>query len=260
MFDSHCHLDFPELSPNLRQHLDQARAGGVRGWFVPGCHVDQWESLPDLVALTSEIFVGIGQHPYWSQGVTDVPQLIERANRAARELGAVAIGECGLDKGRGADLSLQMEIFEGHLALARELSLPVVVHQVGAQRELLRSLERVGLPPSGGVVHGFTGDVSWGRALIARGFHLGVGTQVTRPNRRRLRDAVSALPLDRLLLETDAPDQSPEKRPGVPSDLLVVRDTMATLLGVSGQEVGRRTEASARALYRLSAAQSAEGT
>jgi TatD DNase family protein len=251
VFDSHCHLDFPELASDLEGHLARALAQGVSGWFVPGCHVAQWATLSELIGRRSEISVGVGQHPYWSTEVTDVPALIEQAHRAAKELGAVAIGECGLDKGRGADLPLQMEVFEGHLALAQDLSLPVVVHQVGCQQELLRCLSRVGMPPAGGVVHGFSGNVSWGRALVARGFHLGVGSQVVRPLRQKLRAAVSALPLERLLLETDAPDQSPEKRPGVPSDLVLVRDTVAALLGVSEDEVGRRTALSARELFRL---------
>lgn len=254
MFDSHCHLDFTALAADLVGHLGRGRAAGIHGWFVPGCEPRQWSKLARVRQQTADIHVGVGLHPYWSGGVEDVDELVNQLRETCLSLGAVALGECGLDKGRGAPLVRQAELFEAQLTLARELDLPVVVHQVGAQEELLRCLGRVGLPRAGGVVHGFAGDVTWARTLVARGLLLGVGLSVLRRDRERLRAAIVALPLERLLLETDAPDQavSGQKGQGVPSDLVAVCSAVAELKSIIPEIVGETTERTARALYRIS--------
>jgi TatD DNase family protein len=251
LFDSHCHLDFEELRPDLGERLIRARKLGISGWFVPGCHEEQWAGLGELTKNYPDVCVGVGVHPYWSREGLDVDVLLVRAKQAALDLRAVAIGECGLDKARGAGLALQVRLFEAQLVLAGEMNLPVVVHQVGAQRELLECLGRVGLPDAGAVLHGFSGDASWGRALIERGFLLGIGTGVTKTAFKKLRGAVAELPFDSFLLETDAPDQAPEQRPGDPADLAAVRDAVADLTGLSAELVAEETRARARALFRL---------
>jgi TatD DNase family protein len=135
LFDSHCHLDFEALAHDLSEHLVEARARGIDGWFVPGCHRDQWSDLERMKQL-GDVVVGVGQHPYWSRDVTDVDSVCDEVRRRCIDLEAVAIGECGLDKGRGAPLSEQVKLFEAQLSLAGQMGLPVVIHQVGAQKEL----------------------------------------------------------------------------------------------------------------------------
>lgn len=201
--------------------------------------------------LDGEIVVGVGQHPYWSEGVANTDALCDEIQQRCVEYGAVAIGECGLDKGRGAPLSEQVTLFEAQLSLAGQMGLPIVIHQVGAQKELLECLERVGLPDAGGVVHGFSGDTSWGRALQQRGLLLGIGLAVTKTERRRLRAAVSDLPVDRMMLETDAPDQGPGGRSGLPVDLTLVRDAVAELKDLAPEIVAEVTARAARLFYQL---------
>jgi TatD DNase family protein len=275
MFDSHCHLDFEALEPDLPVLLAEARAAGVGGWLVPGvgehAHAGQ-----DRVAAHADVYLATGTHPWWAIEVLDVEAELSALEERARRCRAVAIGECGLDLKRpgAAELEHQSALFEGQLRLARELDLPVVVHGVGAREQLLGALERVGLPSAGGVVHGFGGDLDWGRALIRRGLLLGIGCALTRPGRERLREAARVLPLEALLVETDAPDHHPERpasaeqhggssgetaleaRPrraerGTPRDLVEVVGALAELRGLSPEVVAAATAASARRLLGL---------
>jgi len=124
---------------------------------------------------------------------------------------------------------------------------------VGHRDIFLTSLGRVGVPARGGVVHGFGGDTSWGRALVKLGLYLGLGPALTRPSRAKLQKAAQELPLDRFLVETDAPDQrlSGALGFGRPADLAEVCRTLATLRGSSAEQVATVTAESARALYGL---------
>jgi TatD DNase family protein len=143
-----------------------------------------------------------------------------------------------VDKTRGGPDVQQAALLRTHLLMARQLELPLILHQVGMRKVLLDCLREVGLSDRGGVVHGFSGDLAWGKALIQRGFLLGIGAGIIRKGRGRLREAVAQLPLDRMVLETDAPDQGPKsgmqaQNTGRPSDLRAVAERLAELKGVS---------------------------
>lgn len=252
VFDSHCHLDFEELGPALDEHLERARALGVRGWFVPGTRPEQWRALESLRSRDG-VWLGVGLHPWETEHPWDIDALMVELGEHARNLCAVALGECGVDKFRGASIERQSELFEAQLKVASELDLPVVLHQVGHQKEFLRSLDRVGVPRSGGVVHGFSGDAAFGRALIRRGLLLGVGAGATYESRKKLREVLTEVPLGHLVLETDAPDQKPRGGGlfGVPADLGAVCEAVAQWSGNSPELVSEVTERTARALYRL---------
>lgn len=257
MFDSHIHLDFPEFAENRAQLLSSAREVGVSACVVPGCHQEQWSQLRELTdnpALqVHEIYFGVGQHPYWSEGIADLDALCSSIALECSQMGAVCIGECGIDHGRGASLPEQAALFEAQLCLADDLDLPVVVHQVGAQELFLKCLKRAGFPRAGGVVHGFSGASDWGRALIKHGFYLGFGLSLLVEKRSRLARAAGELPLDRLLLETDAPDQRPpgEDRIGEPADLALVCDKLANIRGETKALIDEVTERNARNLFRV---------
>lgn len=252
MFDSHCHLDFEALRPALGDHLEKARALGVRGWFVPGTCPEQWKGL-EFLRDARDVWLGVGVHPWETAHLADIDALMGELRDEARRLGAVALGEFGLDKFRGASLERQVEFFEAQLKLSCDLDLPVVLHQVGYQEEFLRSLARVGAPRAGGVVHGFGGDAAFGRALVRRGLFLGIGPRATYESSKKLHGVLREMPLEHLLLETDAPDQKPlGARPGgVPADLVTVCEAVARGSGNSFEVVSRVTAGAARTLYRL---------
>lgn len=272
MYDSHCHLDFPVLARDLEGHLERARALGIEGWHVPGCGPSQWDALTRLGGIPG-VSLGVGIHPGWAlevvpDGNEAAPQALSsavddamsRIREQAKALRAAALGECGLDRPlmRSGKVSrtTQLALFEAQLALARELELPVVLHVVGEHGATLELLGRVGRLPAGGVVHGYSGSAELVERYVAHGLSIGLGTRLTAPGARRAREALQRVPLDRLLLETDAPDQAPAadvgsegKRSGVPADLALVVDAAAAQRGVPRATLAQRTAENARRLF-----------
>jgi len=271
VYDSHCHLDFPELAGALDEHLRAARACGVERWHVPGCGPSQWGQLADVRGREG-VTVSVGVHPWWVDEVecpeSDDPRAQARAldeamQRLATELraqGAVALGECGLDRPKalqgGPSRERQRVVFEAQLALARELELPVVLHVVGEHGATLDLLARVGPLPRGGVVHGYSGSVELVDRYVDHGLFIGFGARLTGTGARRARESLQRVPRDHLLLETDAPDQAPavegrfeRGRRGTPADLVVVVEEAARQLRVSTTELAEDTARNARRLF-----------
>jgi len=244
VLDSHCHLDFPEFDADRTEVILAARAVGVEGFLVPGVHPGLWAAQE---ALRSEpgVSLAVGLHPWWL--AFDEPleeRMVQLASRVER-LGAVAIGECGLDGKRAGVVPLDVQLlwFEAQLELGRQRDLPVVLHQVGAREEFLAALGRGGPLRRGGIVHGFGGDASWARALVARGFSLGFGARTLAPKAERTREAFLAVPLDRLLLETDAPAGGSGGIRGLPADLAPICHGLAGLRGLSAAELAAASDA-----------------
>jgi len=160
----------------------------------------------------------------------DRETLVTQLVRAASEHGAVAIGECGLDRRVEARLSLerQREVLDAHVEAAKRTELPIVLHVVRRDGALLDALRPHA--PLRGMVHAFTGGPELAREYVALGLHLSFGGGLTRPNARRVRDAAAVVPAERVLLETDAPDQTPHGAPrsrNEPSFLSLVGDALA---------------------------------
>lgn len=261
MFDSHCHLDFEELACALPSELGAARALGIEGWLVPGCEPAQWSRLAHVSAQAG-VSVAVGVHPWWvpelaARGPSALGDAVAELESAARSLGAVALGECGLDAARvdrnGPELELQRTAFEAQLEVARDVGLPVVLHVVRAHEAALASLRRLGVPAAGGVVHGFSGSLGLAEEYTRLGLYVGIGCQVTSTASRKLREVAARLPLERLLIETDAPDQRPRSTRalaarGRPVDLALVAEAVAALRGMDASELGRATARNARRL------------
>lgn len=243
MLDSHCHLDFPEFDPDRARLMAEARAVGVVGWLVPGVHEGLWDAQDALVGEPG-IRLAVGLHPWWVSPAGDVDAAIAALDLRIRQVGAVAVGECGLDAKRGeVAVAQQLPWFEAQLELARDRDLPAIVHQVGAREEFLRALVRAGPLPRGGVVHGFSGDAGWAQALVQRGWRLGFGTALLDPRRERLRDAFRSVPIEVVLLETDAPASRQRGQRSVPADIVATVAALAALRGVSTEALTRMGDA-----------------
>jgi TatD DNase family protein len=167
-----------------------------------------------LCASDALLACGVGIHPWY---VHEVPvdereRALAGLAEAARSLDAVAIGECGLDakmaKSGGAALSLQEEVLAVHLRVAREVGLPIILHCVGAHARLLALLEREGPLAAGGVLHSYSGSRELIRDYLRFNLSFSFAGIVTRSNARRPREALKAVPLERLLVESDGPDQA----------------------------------------------------
>ena len=256
MIDSHCHLDKPEFDADRGAVLARARAAGVTEVVVPAIGPDSWEALAAWARATPGVHFGLGVHPQL------LPELdpsgdgarLETLEAALARGGAVAVGECGLDapSAAGAPMERQIEVLRGHLRLARQLGLPVVLHCLRAHDPLLALLAEEPLP-AGGVLHSFSGSPEQVREYLRSGLHFSFAGPVTYETARKPLAAVRAVPEDRLLLETDAPDQTPRPHRGrnEPAFVAEIAAAVARALGTTVDEVDARTTANAQALFRL---------
>ncbi len=258
MIDTHCHLDVPAFDPDRAAVLARAHAAGVTDVVIPAIGPAGWERLRDLARGTPGLHFGLGIHP---QLLPELPAREDDHHLAELEAalargGAAGVGECGLDLpsvAAGAPMERQVAVLRGHLELARRFRLPVMLHCLRAHDPLLALLEEIGPLPAGGVLHSFSGSADQVRAYLPSGLHFSFAGPVTYERARRPLDAARAVPPGRLLLETDAPDQTPRPHRGrnEPAHLPAIAATLATALGLPVAELDERTSASARALFRL---------
>lgn len=258
MFDSHCHLDAEEYDVDRSAVIARAKAAGLVGILVPGWLPDEWRNLAALCAQDSILRCGVGIHPWYVHELDDAQR--ERAlssmESTVQELGAVAIGECGLDapivKRGGAQLDTQELVLTRHLELARALELPLILHCQNAHDRMLRLLKAAGPLRAGGVMHSYSG----GRELVPEYLKLNLSISfagiVTRANARRPREALQAVPRERLLVESDGPDQAAQDvqpRRSEPAHVELVLRAAAELRGESFTELARATTANAQRLF-----------
>lgn len=253
LVDSHCHLDAPEFDADRGETIRRARQAGVAQQVIPAIDAAGWAPLHRLCAGHEGLFPAYGLHPMFldRHRPAHLDQLRARLSRER----PVAIGECGLDYFvDGLDRQAQQAYFEGQLALAREFDLPVIVHARRAVDAAIAAIRRVG--GLRGVVHSFSGSREQAEQLWRLDFMIGLGGPVTYERARRLRSIAAAMPIEHLLLETDAPDQPDADNRGgrnEPALLVRVRDVIAVLRDEDPGQVAQATAANARRLFGLPA-------
>jgi len=252
--DTHAHLDDPAFDRDRKDVLGRAERAGVSAVANVGYNPERWTSTIRLAREHPGIVAVLGLHPQEAD-LFDASLLDDLAATIARS-GAGAVGEIGLDLFRnGPALAAQRSAFEAQLALATELSLPVVIHQRAAEKELIEAL-RTGAEPPGVLLHSFDGSARLARFAVERGYTFGVGGLATRPSSAALREVLSAVPLASLVLETDAPYLAPagaRARRNEPANVVSVAEQLAPLWGVSGEELAAATTARAIAFFGLHA-------
>ena len=251
LVDSHVHLDFPAFDHDREAVVARARAAGVAAFVVPGTKRGRWERVRETAARHDGAFPAYGIHPWFLD--RHGPEDLEELERWLAREPAVAVGECGLDYWLpAADEALQREFFSAQLRLAKHHHLPVIVHARKSLDQVTREIRAAGCER--GVIHSFSGSLQQAEKVIDRGFLLGLGGVVTHPRARRLRSLVPALPLESLLLETDAPDQPGAAHRGKrnePAWLTEVLETVAELRREPAEEIAAVTSANARRLFGL---------
>ncbi|MCR4391826.1 MAG: TatD family hydrolase [Candidatus Acetothermia bacterium] len=218
LFDTHAHLDFSQFGEDRDQVLRTLRQESVAVLNV-GTDLRSSAASLDLARKHSFVFASCGVHPHDAKTFgAETERRLEGLLRA----GAVAVGECGLDFYR--DLSprdVQVRAFRSQLRLARKLDLPVILHQRAAWDAFREVLSEEG--PVRGVVHAFSGDEAMAVQVVRLGLYIGIGGPLTYAKNEGLRRAMARVPLDRVLLETDAPYLPPEPLRGQRNDPLKVR-------------------------------------
>jgi TatD DNase family protein len=251
LIDSHCHLDAPEFDADRAEVLARARSAGVGGIVIPAIDAAGWEPLAKLCVGDPELFPAYGLHPMFLDRHTD--DHLRALGDWLHAHPAVAVGECGLDfYVEGLDPQRQAVVFEAQLRLAREFDLPLILHARRAVDAVIAALRRIG--GLRGVVHSFSGSAEQAAQLGKLGFLLGIGGPVTYERAQRLRRVVAQMPLEQLLLESDAPDQPPTSRRGRRNEPDCVREvlvTVAALRGESEERIAEATSANARRLFGL---------
>ena len=254
LVDSHCHLDAPEFDADRTDVIARARAAGVTRQVIPAVSAAGWPALRALCAGTTGLYPAYGLHPMYlaEHGDAHLDALAEWVHRER----PVAVGECGLDFFiDGLDPARQQHVFEAQLRIARDAGLPVIVHARRAVDQVLAAVRR--FQPVRGVVHSFSGSADQAKRLFDLGFLVGLGGPVTYARANRLRTLAATLPLDGLLLETDAPDQPDADHRGQrnePARLPRVCEEIAALRGMTPQALAEATSRNAEALFRLPAA------
>ena len=213
LFDTHCHLDLPELAAELPAFLAAALDAGVRRILVPAVEAARWHGLLQLHQQTSKLKleVALGIHPWWAESASEA-QLDLLAKLLQTESGVCAVGEIGLDFAlvRTDEISTQQmhqwqqTIFSAQLVLAAKAGKPVVLHHRKSQPALLAELKRQQFS-QGGILHAFSGSQAQAYAFLDLGFKLGIGGTISYERAQKTRDTVKKLPLEALVLETDAP-------------------------------------------------------
>lgn len=255
LIDSHCHLDFPEFDPDREAVLARARTAGVSRLVNPGADLRSSQRAVALAETYPEVYAAVGVHPHDASTLDD--QTLARLRQLATHPKVVAIGEIGLDYYR--DLSpraQQRAAFHAQLELAAELRLPVIVHQREAADDVLTILRAwAGRLTSGGVLHAFSAShLAMAKEALAMGFYIGIGGPITFANAGKLRETVPKLPLERLLIETDAPYLTPHPYRGQrnePAHLVWVARRLAELHGVPLGALAGQVSDNTRRLFRL---------
>ncbi len=246
MIDTHCHLDAAEFDADRDEVHGAALAAGVERMVVPAVAVDRFSKTKMVVARYPGCVAAYGIHPLYvmQAGEADLGVLRDWFSREP----AVAVGEIGLDLFVGdSDPARQTHFFVEQLKLAREFDLPVLLHVRRAVDPILKQLRRIRV--RGGIAHAFNGSRQQADELIKLGFALGFGGAMTYGGSTRIRQLAASLPLESIVLETDAPDIPPawlNRGRNSPAELVRIADTLAELRGMTRWAVSAATAANAR--------------
>lgn len=242
MIDSHCHLDFPELAENLDEILASMRQNGVSHALCVGVTLERFPQIKSLAEQHAQIYASVGVHPDNETGAEPTQAMLVQLAQHPR---VVAIGETGLDYFRlKGDLEWQRERFRTHIRAARECGKPLIIHTREAAQDTLRIMAEEGAGQVGGVMHCFTENMQVAEAAMEMNFHISFSGIVTFKNATVIKDVARQMPLERMLIETDAPYLAPMPYRGKlnqPAYVKYVAEEIARLRAIQQEEVARVT-------------------
>lgn len=258
--DSHCHIDFPELSDRLPDILQKMRDNQVSHALCVSVTMPEFPRVLALAEAHPNLYASVGVHPDYEE--TEEPSVDELVSLATHPR-IVAIGETGLDYYRlSGDLEWQRNRFRTHIRASRASGKPLIIHTRSAADDTLRLMREEGAGTAdggaGGVMHCFTESLEVAEAAIALGFYISFSGIVTFKSAKALQEVARAVPLDRMLIETDSPYLAPVPMRGKTNEPGYVRhvaEFLADLKGVSLATLGEATSANFRTLFGVPAAE-----
>jgi TatD DNase family protein len=254
LIDTHAHLDMKDFGKDRQETLDRALEGGITHIISVGIDLSSSIKALELANTYDFVYASVGYHPHHA---TDIDQqVIKELERLVSEPNVVAWGEIGLDfYRRYSPPDMQVKAFKRQLEMALDLELPVIIHDREAHTELLEILEEMRKGKAEGVIHCFSGDYDMATALIEMGYHISIPGTVTYKKGLQVQEVATRIPLDRLLVETDAPFLAPVPHRGKRNEPLYVTYTVqkiAQLRNMEFQEVALQTAENAKRVFDLS--------
>lgn len=249
--DSHCHLNYKGLSEDQQAVLERARSSGVTAMLNISTRESEWDAVVATATREPDVWATVGIHPHEADQHPDVDteKLVERAQHPR----VVGIGESGLDYYYDhSDRARQQASFRAHIAAARETGLPIVVHTRDAEQDTAHILrEEMGKGAYPGVIHCFTASQAFADIALDLGFYISISGIVTFKNARDLQATAAKLPIERLLIETDAPFLAPVPHRGKTGEPAFVADTAAFLADLRGDNCEQLKDITARNFHNL---------
>ena len=255
IFDTHAHYDDERFDEDRDALLRSMKEAGIGNIVNIGANMASSQRSLDLAAEYDFMYAAVGVHPSDCAELDD--EKIEKLKEMSSFPKCVAIGEIGLDYyWPEPEHDLQKKWFKRQIALAREVELPIIVHSRDAAADTVDILKSENAGELGGVVHCFSYSKEVAEECVKMGFYIGIGGVLTFKNGRKMKEVAKAIPMERIILETDCPYLAPEPFRGKRNSSLYlpyVVGAMAQIKGISEEEVISITEANAREMYRLKA-------
>ena len=252
LFDTHAHMDSRSFNEDRQEVLHSLPLSGIELLMNPGCSLESSKKAMQLAQDYDYIYAAVGSHPDAADEVNDAV-LNEYRMLCKLSPKVKAIGEIGLDYHyEDIPRELQKKAFIAQMELAKELDLPVIVHERDAHEDGMAIIKQ--FPTVTGVFHCYSGSAQMAQELVKLGWYIGFTGVLTFKNARRAIEAAQAIPLDRIVLETDCPYMSPEPfrgRRNDPSKLYRMAEKLAEIRGISAEEAQRITFENGKRLYRL---------
>jgi len=253
LIDSHAHLEMPEFSKDLESVIQRAKASGVEYIFTVGTEKKDWKRALEIADSHPRIYAILGVHPHNAKEIDD--QTYPTLRDLCRNAKVKAYGEIGLDFFRNlSPRDLQLKRFREQIGLAKELRLPVVIHDREAHQDTLEILKSERAEECGGIIHCFSGDYEMAKACMDMGFFISIPGSITFKNAEGFRETISRIPLESLLVETDAPFLTPlpfRGKRNEPSYVRYTAQSLAEVKKVSFEKVAEITTENALRVYRL---------
>ena len=253
LIDTHCHLDMDSYRDDLEAVLDRATQAGISSAITIGIDLESSRRAIAIAEQHPSVYATVGIHPHDAQQATE--KQLEKLTELATHEKVVGYGEIGLDYAKlYAPKERQIAIFQQQVMLAKELELPVIIHDRDAHEDTLAILLQHAPYPRGGILHCFSGDLDFAQKIIELGFYISIPGIVTFKNARSLREVATKIPLETMLLETDGPFLAPVPFRGKRNEPAYLRHTaekVAELRQISLPELASVTSANARNIFSL---------
>lgn len=234
IIDTHCHLDVADFDPDRDDVLNRCREKNISKIIVPAIQASGWNKLIDLCVKENGLYPALGLHPVFIQQHHDND--LEQLEALIQTARPVAIGEIGLDYYlKDLDPALQIHFFEAQLKLAVKYDLPVILHTRKAHDPVLQLLKKYKV--KGGFSHAFNGSLQQAQQYIDLGFKLGFGGTLTYKNSNKIHKLAKSLPLEAIVLETDAPDMVVESHRGERNSPEYIVESLAALAQIRNEDI-----------------------